>query len=102
MDKDFYNESSSLKLGWEPHWFGCDEFDDDLAMQSQNIKRKTAWVLTVFADRPPSVSFIAKEWLTWKISVQRMQHRVKSLLSQMEITLRSTGLRSSCSLKETG
>ena len=31
MDKDFYNESSSAKLGWEPEWFGCDEFDDDLA-----------------------------------------------------------------------
>jgi len=30
MDKDFYNESSSSKLGWEPQWFGCDEFDDDL------------------------------------------------------------------------
>ena len=31
MDKDFYNESSAAKLGWEPEWFGCDEFDDDLA-----------------------------------------------------------------------
>ena len=30
MDKDFYNESSASKLGWEPEWFGCDEFDDDL------------------------------------------------------------------------
>ena len=30
MDKDFYNESSAAKLGWEPQWFGCDEFDDDL------------------------------------------------------------------------
>ena len=30
MDKVFYNEGSSAKLGWEPDWFGCDEFDDDL------------------------------------------------------------------------
>ena len=30
MDKVFYNESSALKLGWTPEWFGCDEFDDDL------------------------------------------------------------------------
>jgi hypothetical protein len=30
MDKDFYNESSAAKLGWEPEWFGCDEFDEDL------------------------------------------------------------------------
>lgn len=30
MDKDFYNESSSAKLGWEPEWFGCNEFGDKL------------------------------------------------------------------------
>ena len=30
MDKVFYNEGSAAKLGWEPDWFGCDEFDDDL------------------------------------------------------------------------
>ena len=30
MDKDFYNEASAKKLGWEPDWFGCDEIDEDL------------------------------------------------------------------------
>lgn len=30
MDKIFYNESSSLKLGWKPDWFGVDNFDEDL------------------------------------------------------------------------
>jgi len=30
MDKIFYNEASSVKLGWEPDWFGCDEIDEDL------------------------------------------------------------------------
>jgi len=30
MDKDFYNSSSSNKLGWKPQDFGCDEFDDEL------------------------------------------------------------------------
>lgn len=30
MDKYFYNESSALKLGWEPSWFGCSKFNDDL------------------------------------------------------------------------
>ena len=30
VDKDFYNESSSLKLGWDPAWFGADNFDEDL------------------------------------------------------------------------
>ena len=40
MDKDFYNESSSLKLGWEPHWFGCDEFDDDLTEAIAKYQKK--------------------------------------------------------------
>ena len=30
MDKNFYNESSAAKLGWDPSWFDCDEFDEDL------------------------------------------------------------------------
>jgi len=30
MDKIFYNQASSSKLGWDPTWFGCDEFDEDL------------------------------------------------------------------------
>ena len=35
MDAEFYNESSALKLGWTPDWFGCSEFDEDL---TQSIK----------------------------------------------------------------
>jgi hypothetical protein len=30
MDKVFYNQASASKLGWDPSWFGCSEFDDDL------------------------------------------------------------------------
>ena len=30
MDKYFYNEASAQKLGWDPSWFGCDRFNDDL------------------------------------------------------------------------
>jgi hypothetical protein len=30
MDKYFYNEASAHKLGWEPSWFGCTRFNDDL------------------------------------------------------------------------
>jgi hypothetical protein len=30
MDKYFYNEASAHKLGWEPSWFGCAKFNDDL------------------------------------------------------------------------
>ena len=30
IDKNFYNESSSAKLGWDPSWFGEKYFDDKL------------------------------------------------------------------------
>ena len=36
MDIDFYNASSAKKLGWDPTWFGCEYFDDDL---EEAIKR---------------------------------------------------------------
>ena len=40
MDKDFYNESSAAKLGWEPEWFGCDEFDEDLVEAIKKFQKK--------------------------------------------------------------
>ncbi len=40
MDKNFYNESSSAKLGWEPEWFGCDEFDEDLVEAIKHFQKK--------------------------------------------------------------
>ena len=30
IDKNFYNESSASKLGWDPSWFGEINFDEDL------------------------------------------------------------------------
>jgi len=39
MDKDFYNEASSNKLGWKPSWFGCDEFDVSLVKAVQKWQR---------------------------------------------------------------
>ena len=30
MDKNFYNEASAKKLGWEPSWFGEKYYDDKL------------------------------------------------------------------------
>ena len=30
VDKYFYNQASSEKLGWEPDWFGCQYNDDEL------------------------------------------------------------------------
>ena len=41
-DKNFYNESSSAKLGWEPQWLGCDEFDDELVEAIKKFQKKIA------------------------------------------------------------
>ena len=40
MDKDFYNSSSSSKLGWDPSWFGCTEFDHVLVKAVQKWQRE--------------------------------------------------------------
>lgn len=40
IDKDFYNSSSAAKLGWDPSWFGCEEFDYELVKAVQKWQRK--------------------------------------------------------------
>jgi hypothetical protein len=30
VDKNFYNSASAAKLGWDPSWFGCAHFDEEL------------------------------------------------------------------------
>jgi len=40
MDKNFYNEASAVKLGWDPTWFGEKYFDEDLVKAVQKWQRK--------------------------------------------------------------
>ncbi len=39
MDKNFYNEASAKKLGWEPSWFGEKHFDDKLVRAIKKWQR---------------------------------------------------------------
>jgi len=39
MDKNFYNEASAKKLGWEPSWFGEKYFDDKLVRAIKKWQR---------------------------------------------------------------
>lgn len=39
MDKNFYNEASAAKLGWEPSWFGERFFDDKLTRAIKKWQR---------------------------------------------------------------
>jgi hypothetical protein len=38
-DKNFYNEASATKLGWEPSWFGAKGFDDKLVREIKRFQR---------------------------------------------------------------
>ena len=40
IDKIFYNEASSAKLGWKPDWFGAEEFDEDLVDEIRKWQRR--------------------------------------------------------------
>ncbi len=40
MDKNFYNESSANKLGWEPSWFGEKYFDDKLVRAIKKFQKQ--------------------------------------------------------------
>lgn len=40
MDKNFYNEASAKKLGWEPSWFGEKYFDDKLVRAIKKWQRQ--------------------------------------------------------------
>jgi len=44
VDKVFYNEASSVKLGWTPDWFNCQDFDEDLVEAIRKWQRKTRLV----------------------------------------------------------
>ena len=39
MDKDFYNQASGAKLGWDPAWFGEKYFDDKLVRAIKKWQR---------------------------------------------------------------
>ncbi len=39
IDKEFYNEASASKLGWEPEWFNVSTFDDRLTRAIRKFQR---------------------------------------------------------------
>ncbi len=39
MDKIFYNEASAAKLGWEPEWFGANEFNEELIKKIREFQK---------------------------------------------------------------
>lgn len=40
IDKEFYNEASAAKLGWEPEWFGESTFDDRLTRAVRKFQKE--------------------------------------------------------------
>ena len=40
VDKDFYNEASAAKLGWDASWFGLTEYDSRLVKKIREFQRE--------------------------------------------------------------
>ena len=40
IDREFYNEASAAKLGWEPQWFGVSTHDDRLTKAIRKFQRE--------------------------------------------------------------
>ena len=40
VDKDFYNEASAAKLGWDPSWFELVEYDSRLVKKIRAFQRE--------------------------------------------------------------
>lgn len=40
IDREFYNEASAAKLGWEPEWFGVSTHDDRLTRAIRKFQRE--------------------------------------------------------------
>jgi hypothetical protein len=40
VDKVFYNQSSEVKLGWEPDWWGCEHNDEELVEAVRKWQRR--------------------------------------------------------------
>mgnify|MGYP001263999319 CR=1 FL=1 len=66
IDKIFYNEASSSKLGWKPDWFGVEDFDEELVDEIRKWQRRhglksdglcgPSTFRRVFTDREQNVS----------------------------------------------
>ena len=44
INKEFYNEASALKLGWEPDWFGVAAFDERLTSAIRKWQKENGLV----------------------------------------------------------
>ena len=40
IDREFYNEASAAKLGWEPEWFGVSTHDDRLTRAIRKFQKE--------------------------------------------------------------
>ena len=77
VDKDFYNESSSLKLGWSPSWFGAEHFDEDLV----NKVKKWQRAHKVTADGLVGPMTYRRIWTERQVEISNYKPKKRSTLN---------------------
>ena len=78
MDKIFYNESSSAKLGWTPDWFGASHFDEDLLKKVRVFQKEHG----LTADGLVGPTTYRRIWTEREASL--MEHAPRELRTRQE------------------
>ena len=60
VDKQFYNEASAAKLGWDPTWFGHDAFDEKLTRIIRKWQKDRGLAADGMCGRGRSASSLTK------------------------------------------
>ena len=93
MDKIFYNESSAVKLGWSPDWFGASHFDEELLKKVKKFQQEHG----LTADGLVGPTTYRRIWTERKhrlptIDLRTLPTGTNLILSAITIMLRLIGL----------
>ena len=72
---DFYNRASAHKLGWEPSWFGADEFDEKLAEKIKEFQRKMGIEADGLCGPQTFARLITEREASYELTMEKLRAR---------------------------